>query len=119
MLVRSVDLGEILVADIQLLPCPAEQDYKLTPAQLDAALAKKPKFFLFNNPSNPTGMVYTKDEIPALADVIVKHPDTWVVTDAIYNRMLFDDSGYNHFVNAPTALHDRGVLRYSQLKPSR
>ena len=48
-----LDIAEILDADIQLLPCPAAQDYKLTPAQLDAALAKKPRVFLFNNPSQP------------------------------------------------------------------
>ena len=84
-----------------LLPCPAEQNYKLTPAQLDAALAKKPKVFLFNNPSNPTGMVYTKDEIAALADVLVKHPDTWIITDDIYNRMVFDGIGYHNFVHGP------------------
>jgi hypothetical protein len=82
----------------RLLPCPASQDYKLTPAQLDAALAKKPKVFLFNNPSNPTGMVYTKDEIVALADVLAKYPDTWVITDDIYNRMVFDGVGYHNFV---------------------
>ena len=51
------DIAEIVNAKIELLPCPASQDYKMTPAQLDAALAKKPKVFLFNNPSNPTGMV--------------------------------------------------------------
>ena len=64
-----LDIAEIVNAKIDLLPCPAAQDYKLTPAQLDVALAKKPKVFLFNNPSNPTGMVYTKEEIDALADV--------------------------------------------------
>jgi aspartate aminotransferase len=105
-----VDIGEILNADIQLLPCPAEQNYKLTPAQLDAALARKPKVFLFNNPSNPTGMVYTKDEISALADVIVKHPDTWVITDDIYNRMVFDGVGYHNFVMARPELRDRVVF---------
>ncbi len=54
-----LDIAEIVNAKIDLLPCPAEQDYKLTPAQLDAALMKKPRVFLFNNPSNPTGMVYS------------------------------------------------------------
>ena len=65
----------------------------MTPAQLDAALAKKPKVFLFNNPSNPTGMVYTKAEVTALADVMAKYPDTWIITDDIYNRMVFDGAG--------------------------
>ncbi|MDQ3495484.1 MAG: aminotransferase class I/II-fold pyridoxal phosphate-dependent enzyme [Pseudomonadota bacterium] len=105
-----LDIGEILNADIQLLPCPPEQDYKLTPAQLDAALAKRPKLFLFNNPCNPTGMVYTRDEIAALADVLVRHPDTWVVTDDIYNRMVFDGVGYHNFVHARPELRDRVVF---------
>ncbi len=105
-----VDIGEILEADIQLLPCPPEQDYKLTPAQLDAALARKPKVFLFNNPSNPTGMVYTRDEIAALADVIARHPDTWVITDDIYNRMVFDRVGYHNFVHARPELRDRVIF---------
>src|SRR5690606_39248464 len=76
-----LDIAEIVNAKVLLLPCPAGQDYKLTPAQLDAALAQKPKVFLFNNPSNPTGMVYSKEEISALADVVARYPDTWVITD--------------------------------------
>ena len=105
-----VDIAEIVNAKIDLLPCPAEQDYKLTPAQLDAALAKKPRVFLFNNPSNPTGMVYTKDEIAALADVLVKYPDTWIITDDIYNRMVFDGLGYHNFVHARPELRDRVIF---------
>jgi len=105
-----VDIAEILNAKIDLLPCPAGQDYKLTPAQLDAALVKKPRVFLFNNPSNPTGMVYSKAEIGALADVLVKHPDTWVLTDDIYNRMVFDGVGYHNFVHARPELRDRVIF---------
>ena len=105
-----LDIAEIVDAKIDLLPCGAEQDYKLTPAQLDVALAKKPKVFLFNNPSNPTGMVYDKDEIAALADVLVKYPDTWIITDDIYNRMVFDDVGYHNFVNFRPELRDRVIF---------
>jgi aspartate aminotransferase len=105
-----LDIAEIVNAKVQLLPCPAEQDYKLTPAQLDEALAKKPKVFLFNNPSNPTGMVYSKDEIAALADVVAKYPDTWVITDDIYNRMVFDGVGYHNFVHARPELRDRVIF---------
>ena len=104
------DIAAIVGAQVRLLPCPPEQDYKLTPAQLDAALAEKPKVFLFNNPSNPTGMVYTKDEISALADVLVKHPDTWIITDDIYNRMVFDGVGYHNFVQARPELRERLVF---------
>ncbi|HRA56702.1 MAG TPA: aminotransferase class I/II-fold pyridoxal phosphate-dependent enzyme, partial [Thermomonas sp.] len=105
-----VDIAEIVNAKIQLLPCPASQDYKLTPQQLDEALASKPKVFLFNNPSNPTGMVYTKDEVVALADVLVKHPDTWIIADDIYNRMLFDGLEYYNFVLARPELRDRVIF---------
>lgn len=103
-----VDIAEIVGAQTRLLPCPAEQNYKLTPAQLDAALPGV-KVFLFNNPSNPTGMVYGKDEIAALADVLVRHPDVWIVCDDIYNRMVFDGIGYHNFVNARPELRDRVI----------
>ncbi|WP_394540490.1 aminotransferase class I/II-fold pyridoxal phosphate-dependent enzyme [Lysobacter enzymogenes] len=105
-----LDIAEIVNAKIDLLPCPASQDYKLTPQQLDVALAKKPKVFLFNNPSNPTGMVYSKEEIDALAAVVAKYPDTWVITDDIYNRMVFDGLGYHNFVHSRPELRDRVIF---------
>lgn len=104
-----VDIADIVGAEKRLLPCPAGQNYKLTPAQLDAALPGV-KLFLFNNPSNPTGMVYTKDEIAALAGVLVKHPDVWIVCDDIYNRMVFDGVGYHNFINARPELRERTVI---------
>ena len=104
-----MDIAEILGAKVNLLPCPPEQNYKLTPEQLDAALSENTRVFLFNNPSNPTGMVYTKDEIAALADVLVKYP-TWIITDDIYNRMVFDGIGYHNFVQARPELRDRVIF---------
>jgi aspartate aminotransferase len=105
-----MDIAEIVNAKVDLLACPASQDYKVTPAQLDTALAKKPKVFLFNNPSNPTGMVYTRDEIVALADVLVKYPDTWIITDDIYNRMLFDGLEYANFMQVHPQLRERTIF---------
>ncbi|WFC41025.1 pyridoxal phosphate-dependent aminotransferase [Pseudoxanthomonas sp. SE1] len=105
------DIADIVNAKAVPLPCPASQDYKLMPAQLDEALATHtPKVFLFNNPSNPTGMVYTREEVAALADVLVKYPDTWIITDDIYNRMLFDGLAYTNFVQARPELRDRTVF---------
>ncbi|TAH47292.1 MAG: aminotransferase class I/II-fold pyridoxal phosphate-dependent enzyme [Elusimicrobia bacterium] len=103
-----LDIAEILDVETRLLPCPSAQHYKLTPAQLDAALPGA-KVFLFNNPSNPTGMVYSKDEIAALADVLVRHPDAWIICDDIYNRMVFDGIGYHNFVQARPELRDRVI----------
>ena len=104
------DIADIVGAKANVLHCGPEQHYKLTPAQLDAALARKPKVFLFNNPSNPTGMVYTGEEIAALAEVLVKHPDTWIITDDIYNSMVFDGIGYHNFAFAKPELKDRLVF---------
>lgn len=104
------DIADIVGAKVNVMHCGPEQNYKLTPTQLDAALARKPRVFLFNNPSNPTGMVYTAGEIAALADVLVKHPDTWVITDDIYNSMVFDGIGYHNFVFARPELRDRVVF---------
>jgi aspartate aminotransferase len=73
-------------------------------------LASKPKVFLFNNPSNPTGMVYTRDEIAAIADVLARHPDTWIICDDIYNRMVFDGVGYHNVVQLRPELRDRAAI---------
>ena len=104
-----VDIAEILGAKITLLPCPPERDYKLTPAQLEAAIKPTTKLLLFNNPSNPTGMVYAPDEVKALADVLVRH-QMWVLSDDIYNRMIFDGLPYLHLVQARPELRDRVIL---------
>jgi aspartate aminotransferase len=111
-----VDIAEILGARVTPLPCPPEQHYKLTPAQLDAALASKPKVFLFNNPSNPTGMVYSRDEVAALAEVLVKHPDTWIIADDIYNRLVFEGIGYHNFVQFKPELRERTFIMDSLSK---
>ncbi|MGY3038903.1 aspartate aminotransferase [Rhodanobacter sp. TND4EL1] len=104
------DIADIMGAKVNVMHCRSEQNYKLTPDQLDTALARKPKVFLFNNPSNPTGMVYTGEEIAALAEVLVKHPDTWVITDDIYNSTVFDGLGYHNFVFARPELRERVIF---------
>jgi len=105
-----VDIAEILGAKITLLPCPPEQNYKLTPAQLEAAIKPTTKLLLFNNPSNPTGMVYTPDEVKALADLLARHPTLWVLSDDIYNRMIFDGLDYAHLIKARPELRNRVVI---------
>lgn len=66
-----------------------ENDYKITPQQLKDAITPKTKLFVLNSPSNPTGTVYTPEEIHALAKVIVNH-DFWVVSDEIYEKILYE-----------------------------
>ena len=67
----------------------AENEYKITPKQLQQAIAPQTKLFVLNSPSNPTGAVYTPEEIKALSEVIVAH-DLFVVSDEIYEKILYD-----------------------------
>ena len=69
----------------------AENDYKITPEQLEQAITPRTKLFIFNSPSNPTGTVYSPDEVRALAKIIVER-DILVVSDEIYEKILYDDA---------------------------
>lgn len=109
------DMVDILDGEKVFLPCPAEQNYKLTPEQLDKAITEKTKVFIFNNPSNPTGMVYTKDEIKALGDVLDKHPHLWIISDDIYSRMVFDGE-FHHLLHTHPHLKERLAMVHSVSK---
>ena len=103
------DIADLIGVEAKPLLCPSEQNYKLTPQQLEAAITDKTKVFLFNNPSNPTGMVYTEQEVKAIGDVLEKH-DLWIISDDIYNRMVFDQLGFHHLWKTNPALRDRIVM---------
>lgn len=68
-----------------------ETGFKLTAEQLEAAITEKTKWFIFNSPSNPTGAGYSHDELKALTDVLMRHPHVWVMTDDMYEHLVFDD----------------------------
>jgi aspartate aminotransferase len=72
-----------------LVDCPVEQQYKLTPEQLHAALTPRTKLLFLNSPNNPTGMMYTRPELEALAEVLRSRPDVWVLSDEIYSMISF------------------------------
>lgn len=66
-----------------------EAGFKITPAQLEAAITPKTKWLIFNSPSNPTGAGYTWDELKELTDVLMRHPQVWVMTDDMYEHLVF------------------------------
>ena len=70
--------------------CPDSQDFKILPSQLEAAITAKTKWLILNSPSNPTGMAYTREELKALGEVLKKHPHVYVMSDDIYEHLLFD-----------------------------
>ncbi len=84
-----------------------ETAFKLTPAQLEAAITPKTKWFIFNSPSNPTGAGYTRDEVRALCDVLLRHPQVWIMSDDMYEHLVFDDFEFTTPAQIEPALYDR------------
>ncbi len=85
----------------------AETDYKLSPAALEAAITARTKWFIFNSPSNPTGAAYTRAELKALTDVLVKYPHVWVMTDDMYEHLVYDGFEFCTPAQIEPALYDR------------
>ncbi len=107
------DMVEFLGGKPVCIQASAEQNYKITAAQLEQAITEKTKVFLFNNPNNPTGMAYTEEEVHALGEVLVKHPDIWIFSDDIYDRMIFDDLGFQHLLKTHPILKERTLMMQS------
>jgi aspartate aminotransferase len=89
------------------VPTTIDAGYKLKPAALEAAITPKTKWVIFNSPSNPSGAAYTRDELRALADVLLKHPHVWVLTDDMYEHLVYDDFAFSTFVEVEPALITR------------
>ena len=84
-----------------------ENDFKLTPAQLEAAITPKTKWFIFNSPSNPTGAGYTAAELRALCDVLLRHPHVWIMSDDMYEHLVFDDFKFTTPAQIEPKLYER------------
>ena len=81
--------------------------FKITPAQLEAAITPKTKWFIFNSPSNPTGAGYTRDELRGLCDVLLRHPHVWIMSDDMYEHLVFGDFEFCTPAEIEPALYDR------------
>ncbi|WP_296418531.1 pyridoxal phosphate-dependent aminotransferase [Pseudooctadecabacter sp.] len=81
--------------------------FKLTPDQLEAAITDKTKWLIFNSPSNPTGAGYTWDELKALTDVLMRHPHVWIMSDDMYEHLVFDDFEFCSPAQVEPRLYDR------------
>ncbi len=87
--------------------CGANQNYKLSPEALEAAITPKTKWLILNSPSNPTGAAYTKAELRALADVLLRHPQVWILTDDMYEHLVYDGFEYFTIAQVEPGLYDR------------
>jgi len=94
--------GEPVIVD-----CPAETNFKMSGAQLEAAITPKTKWVILNSPSNPTGAGYTHDDMKELTDVLVKHPNIWVMTDDMYEHLVYDNFKFVTPAQVEPKLKDR------------
>ncbi|PTW59121.1 aspartate aminotransferase [Breoghania corrubedonensis] len=84
-----------------------ESGFKVTPQALEAAITPKTKWLIFNSPSNPSGAAYTRAELEAIAKVLMKHPHVWVMTDDMYEHLVYDDFAFTTIAQVEPGLKDR------------
>ncbi len=100
----------------KILKCSSENDYKIKPSELDMELCslasegKKVKMFILNSPSNPSGAVYSKEELEDLADVLRKYPDIIILDDGIYEHLVYDGGKYIGFAQVAPDLANRTLM---------
>lgn len=92
-----------------LIHAPEERNFKMTAEQLEAAITDKTKVLILNNPSNPTGMLYTREELQAFADIAVKY-DLYVIADEIYYSLVYDDKEFVSFASLGDEVKERTIL---------
>jgi aspartate aminotransferase len=92
------------------LPTKAQDGFKLRPETLEAAITSRTRWLLLNTPCNPTGAVYTKQELEDLAVVLAKHPWVWIMSDDIYEYLVFDDARFVSILNAAPELAERTLM---------
>jgi aspartate aminotransferase len=90
-----------------IVPCGQNNGFKLRPEDLEAAITPKTKWFIINNPCNPTGAAYSAEELRGICDVLLRHPDVWVFTDDIYEKLAYDGFKPATIVQVEPRLRDR------------
>ena len=98
----------VLLAGGEPVIVEADQEtFKLTPEALEAAITPKTKWLIFNSPSNPSGAAYSEAELKALTDVLLKHPQVWVMSDDMYEHLVYDDFKFTTPAQIEPKLYDR------------
>ena len=92
-----------------IVECPAETGFKLRPEDLDKAITPKTKWLVLNSPSNPSGAAYSRDEMKAVTDVLLEHPHVWVMTDDIYEHVVYDDFKFVTAAQTEPRLYERAL----------
>lgn len=99
-----------------ILPTNIESHFKITPEQLDKAITPKTKMVFFNSPSNPSGKIYSKEEFQALGKVLLKHPQVMILSDEIYEHIMWGNNVFSNIVMAMPELKERTIVMNSLSK---
>jgi aspartate aminotransferase len=108
--VSYADIALVSNANPVIIECGIEQKFKMTAAQLEKAITSKTKLLMLNSPSNPTGAVYTKEELKELSEVLMKHPSILIGTDDMYEHVKLKDIPFYNILNVEPKLKDRCVV---------
>jgi aspartate aminotransferase len=92
--VSYMDMVTLAEGTPVILRCPAETGFKLTPGQLERAITPRTKWLMLNSPSNPSGAEYTREELVALGQVLLRHPQVWFMSDDIYEKIRYRTEPY-------------------------
>ena len=104
------DIAVLTGAEAKIISTTIEDNFKITAEQLDTTLTEKTKLVFLNSPSNPTGSVYTKEELAQLATVLHKYPNVIIASDDIYEHINLNDQVFNNIVMVDPSLKDRSVI---------
>jgi len=101
------DIALLAGAKPVIVEARLEDGFRLTPAALEAAITPKTKWLVFNQPSNPTGACYSRAQLKALTDVLMRHPQVWVLTDDMYEHLVFGGFKFATIAEVEPGLYDR------------
>jgi aspartate aminotransferase len=104
------DMVKLADGEPVIVKATFDQHFKITPGQLEAAITPRTRLVVINSPSNPTGVAYSRDELAALADVLLRHPHVLVATDDMYEHILWTDEPFTNIVNACPELFPRAIV---------
>ena len=105
--ISYADMAKIAGGKPVLVSCPQNNGFKLRPEDLEAAITPKTKWVMLNFPNNPTGAACSREEMKALADVLLRHPHVWVMTDDMYEHLVYDGFEFCTIAEVEPALRDR------------
>ena len=104
------DITILVEGEPVVLDCSLENNFKINPQDLENKITNRTKWLILNSPSNPTGAMYTEQELQNLAKILLKHPHVWVMCDDLYEHIIFDDLEFKNILQVESSLKSRTFI---------